>query len=223
MMIRAMTIIFPKIIVMFKPFFLALILHAAYINASAQTSAELFANPNPRTVSVTGSAEQEIVPDQIYVLVQLKEYQLKGHAKVSLNEIREQFLKEIHAMGLPDSLVSIESSGGENEETWWRKKKTRNGLYASINYQLLIHSSSQLNDLVARLDDNATERFEIDRVSHTRIIEYRRQLKINAVKAAREKAAYLAEAIGEHIGQAMTITEQTYEDSPAFSSSQMRA
>lgn len=34
-------------------------------------------NPFPKTISVTGSAELEIIPDEIYVSVMLREYQKK--------------------------------------------------------------------------------------------------------------------------------------------------
>ncbi len=33
------------------------------------------------------------------------------------------------------------------------------------------------------------------------------QLKIQAVKAAKDKAIYLADAIGEHVGKALTIND----------------
>ena len=37
--------------------------------------------------------------------------------------------------------------------------------------------------------------------------ELKKEMKITAVKAAREKAIYLSEAVGEHIGQAITIND----------------
>ncbi len=57
------------------------------------------------------------------------------------------------------------------------------------------------------MDDNATTNFFIQRTSHSRLTEYRKQLKIAAVKAAKEKAQYLSAAIGETITDAVTINE----------------
>jgi len=37
--------------------------------------------------------------------------------------------------------------------------------------------------------------------------EYRKQLKIKAVQAAKDKGIYLTEAVGERLGEAITITE----------------
>lgn len=64
-----------------------------------------------------------------------------------------------------------------------------------------------MDDLVEKLDDNATQNFLIVSVSHSRIIEFRRQLKIKAVQAAKEKGIYLTEAVGERLGEAITINE----------------
>jgi len=37
-------------------------------------------NPFPKTISVSGSAEMQIIPDQIFVNIELKEYQKKGES-----------------------------------------------------------------------------------------------------------------------------------------------
>ncbi len=82
-------------------------------------------------------------------------------------------------------------------------------MLASISYQLKIKTSKQLDDLVEKLDDEATTNFFIQRTSHSKLAEYRKQLKIQAVRAAKEKAQYLPEAIDEKAGEAVTINEPT--------------
>ena len=173
------------------------------LSAGAQT----VPNPYPKTINVTGSAELEVVPDEIYVQVELKEYEKKGGGKISLEKIRQQFLAHAKSIGLPDSLVSIAAYDSYNANPWLRKKKKKEELYATISYQLKLKSSAQLDALVDGLDDEATANFFIQRTSHSRLAEYRRQLKIEAVKAAREKAQYLAGAIDEQVSVAVTIQE----------------
>ncbi|TCJ17525.1 DUF541 domain-containing protein [Flaviaesturariibacter flavus] len=186
-----------------KKLFLALFAATTLLGASAQTN--MSTNPYPRTITVNGSAEQEVIPDEIYVNVDLKEYDKKGQGKVALDGIRRDFLNAVRAVGLPDSAVTIAAYDGLNP--WWQRKKKKDELYATITYQVKLRSSRMLDDLVGRLDDNATQNFYIARVDHSRLAEYRKQLKIAAVKAAKEKAKYLAEPIGERIGEAVTINE----------------
>jgi len=164
-------------------------------------------NPYPKTTTVTGSAEMEVIPDEIYVQVDLKEYEKKGQGKVNIETIRRDILSAAKSIGIADSLISIASYDGYNGNPWLRKKNKKDELYASISYEIKFKESKQLDALVEKLDDNATSNFFIQRTSHSRLTEYRKQLKIAAVKAAKEKAEYLSAAIGETITNAVTINE----------------
>lgn len=167
-----------------------------------------YVNPYPKTITVNGSAELEITPDEIYVQVDLKEYEKKGSGKITIDKIRQDFLKAVRSLGLPDSAVTIASYDGMNGNPWWRKKnKLKDELYSSIAYQVKLNNSAQVDLLVDKLDDAATQNFYIQRTSHSKLTEFRKQLKIQAVKAAKEKGIYLAEAINEKIGDAVTINE----------------
>lgn len=168
--------------------------------------AQTIANPYPRTITVTGSAEMEIVPDEIYVQVDLKEYDKKGQGKVSIDKIRQDFLTAVRSLGLPDSNITVSAYDGYNNP-WWRKKNKKDELYASITYQVKLRTAAQVDQLVDKLDDNATQNFYISRTSHSKLEEFKKNLKIQAVKNAKEKASYLSEAINEKIGEAVTINE----------------
>jgi uncharacterized protein len=172
-----------------------------------QAQSQNVVNPYPRTINVNGSAEMEVIPDEIYVHVHLKEYEKKGSGKISIDKIKTDFLAQVRQLGIPDSAVSIASYEGNDGNVWWKKKKKDPQMTASITYQLKLNSSAKIDQLVNVLDDDATEDFQIVRTSHSRILEFRKQLKIAAVKAAKEKAQYLAAAIDEKVGEAITISE----------------
>jgi uncharacterized protein YggE len=170
-------------------------------------------NPYPRTIQVAGSAEIEIIPDEIYVVVTLKEYEKRGVGKIDLEKIKSDFLGYCKAINLPDSSVSINTYEGHINTPWWRKKKNKDELYSSISYQVKFGNSKKMDELVAKLDEDATQNFAISKVWHSKMQEYRMKLKIEATKAARNKAGYMAEAVGEKIGEAVSIVES---DEPMF-------
>lgn len=184
-----------------------LFIFALFLLVAASSKAQSDKNPFPKTITVTGSAEMEIVPDEIYVQVDLKEYEKKGQGKVTIDRIRQDFLNSVKTVGIPDSALSIAAYDGYNGNPWLRKKNKKDELMASITYQLKLKSSKQIDDLVNLLDDNATQNFAIVRTSHSRLAELRKNLKIQAVKAAKEKAGYLSAAIDERVGEAVTINE----------------
>lgn len=78
---------------------------------------------------------------------------------------------------------------------------------AGITYQVKLSTTRKMDELVQQMDDEATENFFISRVDHSKLQEYKKQLKIQAVQAAKEKAIYLAEAINEKVGEALTIND----------------
>jgi hypothetical protein len=116
-------------------------------------------------------------------------------------------LNNAKAVGIPDSLISIASYEGYNGDIWWRKKKKKDELYASIAYQIVFTNSKKMDELVDKLDDDATQNFQIVKTTHSQLEAFRKELKIKAVKAAKEKANYLAAAIDETPGEAITIDE----------------
>ncbi len=182
---------------------IAVLLLVSTVLVKAQT------NPFPRTIQVNGSAEMELIPDEIYVHIQLKEYEKKGQGKIALQKITENFLRQYKSIGMHDTLISIASYDGFQNDWIVRKRKKKDELFASVTYQVKFENSRQMDQLVERLDDEATQSFRVVRTSHSKLPELRKQLKMEAVKAAKEKAGYLSLAAGEKLGQAITINEPT--------------
>lgn len=182
------------------------------IGISAKSQNRVLQNPCPKTINVTGSAEMEVIPDEIYVQIDLREYKKKGSDKVSLETIKANFLSACKAAGIPDSLISIASYSGYNYNYGlWRRRKDPD-LLSGISYQVKFNDSKKMDDLIDRLDDDATANFQIVKVSHSKIEQFRKQLKIEAVRQAKEKAIYLTAAIGEGLGDAVTINEPNEEN-----------
>lgn len=179
-----------------------------------------------KTINVSGTAEMEVVPDEIYVQVELREYDKKGGSKIEIDAIKNDFLKSALGIGLTENEISVQSYQGWDGNMWaYKKNKKKNpDLKASITYQVKLSSTRKMDELVQKLDDEATQNFFISRVSHSKIAEYKKQLKLQAVKSAKEKAIYLADAINERAGEAITINEPneiTFQPQPLFQNRMM--
>src|SRR5215203_969635 len=181
-------------------------LFAVTVNAQ-QVQPILTSNPFPKTIKVNGSAEMEIVPDEIYVNITLREYQKRGETKKDIETIKTIFLENCKAIGLPDSVISIFSFTGYNNYYSFKKRKKDPDMQSSITYQVKFKSSELMDKLVEKLDDEATQNFIIANTSHSKITEFRRQLKVKAIQAAKDKGIYLTEAVGERLGEAITVIE----------------
>jgi len=184
--------------------FFAMILLATQLIAQEQ-------KPIQKTVSVSGSAETEVAPDEIYVQVDLREYNKRNGDKIDINSIKNNFLAACKSMGLTDKDVTVQSYQGYDQNYWYlRKNKKQNpDMKASISYWVKVDNVSKLDALVDKMDDEATQNFFIAKAEYSKMDELKKDIKIAAVKAAKEKATYLSEAIGEHIGDAITINDPT--------------
>lgn len=190
-----------------KRIFAALALITTVSVTSAQVNTAV--NPYPKTINVTGSAEMEVVPDEIFVQVTLSEYEKKGSGKIDIESIKKKFLEACKATGISESDISIAAYTGIDRDYWLSKKKKNPNMMASISYMVKFANTAKIDALVEKLDDEATQGFFIAKTSHSKIEEFRKQLKIQAVKAAKEKAIYLSQAINEYPGVAVTIQEPT--------------
>jgi uncharacterized protein len=205
-----------------KKIFIALIAFLNVINSTAQNT-QPGCYPYPKTISVIGSAEMEVIPDEIYVQVDLREYKKKGEDKVELDKIKADFMASCKSVGIADSNIAVASYDGYNMSAIWRRRKKDPDLMASIIYQIKFSNTKLIDALVDKLDDQATSNFGIVRTSHSKIREYRKQLKVMAVKAAKEKAQYLSESISEQVGQAITIDEPDESSSSDVVNGRLRA
>jgi uncharacterized protein len=166
-------------------------------------------NKIQRTINVNGTAEMEIVPDEIYVQVELREYDKKGTGKIDIGTIKNNFLKAAKSIGLTETDLSVQGYSGWDGNYWlYKKNKKQNpDMKAGITYWVKVNSTAKMDELVNKMDDEATQNFFIAKVSHSKLQEFKKQLKVEAIKAAKEKAVYLAAAIGENVGEAITINE----------------
>src|SRR5688572_2133306 len=147
------------------------------IGASAQNE------KYPKTINVNGSAEMEVVPDEIFVQIELREYEKKGAGKVEIETIKNKFLAALKTIGIAETDVSVQGYSGWDGNQWWYKKKKKDpNMMAGITYWVKVNSTTKMDEIVGKLDDEATQNFFIAKVSHSKIQEYRKQLKIQAIK-----------------------------------------
>ncbi len=175
---------------------------------SAQTVTAIVEDKTKK-IEVTGSAEIEVVPDEVYVNFMLQEYYDKQKTKIDIDKIQRDFLDRCTKAGITKDRIQIQNMSGFDQNNWyWRKKKKEQpDMLASTTYTIMFSSAADIDKLVNALDDNATKQMYINRVSHSKIEEYRKDIKVKALQAAKMKAQYLCESIGEKTGNAIYIQE----------------
>ena len=155
-----------------------------------------------RYIEVTGSSEIEVVPDEIHFLIQIKEYWQEEFVPKSKPEDYKTKvpLEWIEKAGISDEAIRVQEIGD-----YWRQK----GKEFLIGKQLDIRLTDfeQINTIIKKVDTRGIESMRIGELKHKDLPNYRKQGKIEALKAAREKASYLVEAMGQKLGEVIRIVE----------------
>jgi uncharacterized protein len=158
-----------------------------------------------KKIEVLGTAEKEIVPDEIFLSISLREYKNRNNSIVSIQTLENQLAKAVKEIGIADDNFQIENIYGNNN--WWRKKKEDPEFLASKRYRLKLNELTKVNRLLSMLDPMGIEHMNISEFSHSKIQEYRKELKKEALKSAKEKAQYLVQSIDQNLGEAIEIYE----------------
>jgi uncharacterized protein YggE len=169
------------------------------------TRAQTVVNPLESSpyIEVTGEGELEVVPDEIYIQFTLKE-RMDGRDKTDLEKIEKELKKKLSAAGFKLTDLSL-ADANSDFVTIKRKKKD---VLASKDYQIKLSSTSEIASLLDVLDDVKAENAYISRLDHSQMDEFKKEVKIKAVKNAKEKADYLLGALSERTGKVLFIQER---------------
>ncbi|RKD86489.1 SIMPL domain-containing protein [Mangrovibacterium diazotrophicum] len=177
----------------------------AFLLISPFVKAQTTVNPLESTpyIEVTGDGEMEVIPDEIYLQFTLQE-RYEGRSKSDLNKLESELKKKLSAAGFDIKNLSL-ADASSDYVTIKRKQKD---VLASKDYQMKIATTDELARLWDILDNVKAENAFISRVDHSQMEELKKEVKIMAVKNAKEKADYLLGALDEQTGKILFLQER---------------
>ncbi|WP_143884472.1 SIMPL domain-containing protein [Chryseobacterium binzhouense] len=144
-------------------------------------------------IEVTGVAEMEVEPDEIVFNIGIK-----AENKNQLAD-NEKLLFE-----------TLKKSGVKNEDI--KFKSMHQNLYSKTtkftkSFQFKANAKTNISKLFEDLNQKWVSSLNIAEVKNTKIADFRKAVKINALKSAKEKADYLLGSISKKTGDAIEIIE----------------
>lgn len=183
----------------FRNFFL-LLLFTYSISLQAQIKKESEEKPY---IEVIGHAEQEIVPDEIFVSIFIKEKYI-GREKLTIDQQEVKLKLSLKGINVDLKNLYLSDAVSDYVRVRWRTKD----VLTKKAYTLKVSSAFQLGQVFEELDKLEITEASIEKVNHSKIDSLKKEVRILAIKAAKTKAEYLLDAIGEHIGKAVIIEEK---------------
>lgn len=153
-------------------------------------------------IEITGTAETEVVPDEITLRITLLE-RMDGKEKITIEKQENELKKQLKELAIDLSNLSLNDAAADYKSV---RKKTKDVL-VSKSYNLKLNSTGQLAKVYEKLDKiDAYDAF-ILKFSYSKIIELQKENRIKAIKAAREKAVYVLGAIDQACGATLQVLE----------------
>ncbi|MDO5497670.1 MAG: SIMPL domain-containing protein [Alistipes sp.] len=149
-------------------------------------------------VSVNGYAEQEILPDEVYVQITLTESDSKG--KITLEQQRRQMFSALKKCKID---VEKQLSMLDMASTYFKRRTS----LASARYELKVGSAMEAQQVFEALDAVGISNVDITKVACSKEEEYRAAVRKAAMQDARQKASELAEAVGQSVGDCLVIND----------------
>lgn len=150
----------------------------------------------PSYIQVTGRAEKKLTPDEFYLQIVINERDSKG--KISVESQQRDMVAVLRKLGV-DVEKQLKMANLSSE---FFKKNTS---VAMAKYQLQLGSSGEVAKVWQALDDLGISNISILKVTHSQLDKYKQEVRLEAMRNARESAQEMAGAIGQTIGKCFYI------------------
>lgn len=151
-------------------------------------------------IAVTGSAEMVLAPDEIELEIILKE----DRSTAALSAIETKFIDILKKHNIDTDEQKLMFGTNYHWYYWWHYNRKN---YKQKTYKIKLDCSTDLLSLVKDLDYPGIHSLRISNSFNENIQAFRKEVKISAMKAAKEKAAYLLESIDEQVGKVISVEE----------------
>lgn len=159
-----------------------------------------------KKINVSGAAETEVTPDIIYIGISLKEYfkDNNNKKKIEITELENQLIAAILKAGIAKEDLMINNVSSYNYTT---EKKKNPDFLASKQYRLKVADLNKFNQIMESIDAKGVAFTNIESYDYSKMDALKKELKIKALMAARDKANYMVTALGEKLGGVIEIQD----------------
>lgn len=157
-----------------------------------------------RSITVTGSSDMEVVPNEFNLVISIQEFYEKGK-KVKLQTIQENLSADLDSLGVKQEDISIDEFGAYDRYWWYYYN--HEDLLRSMQVTVKLHDIQAVGKFMTTIHTKGIYNISMGKMSHSDIRKFRLQVKSDALKAAKEKAEYLLDGMGKKLGEVITIEE----------------
>ncbi len=171
------------------------------------------AENEPRTITVSATASIKLTPDSVTVVTQVVTTDKDPVKAQSANDAKvKEALAVVTGAGVPAKDVN---TGYASLEPQWRRtrddERIFEGYRSTKQINIVLRDLSKYEGMIAGMLKAGVNQIDSITFGTSKEIEMRRSARVMAVKAAKEKATYMVEVLGQKVGKPLSISEQPTE------------
>lgn len=192
-------------------------------SCGTETTREISAKE--RTITVTGAADTKLCPDEMTLTIELAEYYKEKYEAgktekdyktlVKLEDIEKSLMDLLHKNGIADTSVSF--SFVSTTWQWYYYDETKKPVTFQKTISVKLKDHNKAVAIIRDIDTKGVAYLSLGDFHSSKEQEMRKELKAEALKAAKEKAAYMLSKVDKELGDIITIREINDENSAYWS------
>lgn len=122
---------------------------------------------------------------------------------MTIEEQEEKLKAAVKSIGIDLTNLFLSDANADYVKISWQKKD----VLTKKDYTLKVSNATSVGQVFQELERLEITDASVLKVNHSKIDSLRKEVRIMAIKAAKEKADYLLKAIGEQTGKPLIVTE----------------
>ena len=152
-----------------------------------------------------------VTPDKIYLSITIQEKDSKG--KKSVEEQENKMAQQLKGLGIEiDKQLTIKDLASNYKKYFLRGKE----VLKSKQYSLLVYDGLTAGKVMATLEDIGIANTYLEKTEYSKMGELELELKSRAVKKAKKKADALTTPLGQKVGLALHIIDNSQPYYPRY-------
>ncbi len=188
-------------------FILAACISAAFLTSCNQSQTTV--QTKERTIEVSGTAEKEVVPDEVYFTITLQEYKKNGK-KINLADMEKILLDRALKMDIKKEDLKLDNLTAYSYNYYYYGygySRKRDDVMATGTYRVKLKDTEQMDKLLENNEGLNVTYAYLSNFACSKKEKYNEELREKALKITKEKATKLLAAVGAELGEVISITD----------------
>lgn len=143
-----------------------------------------------------------VVPDKIYLGIEIREADTKG--RTSVEELENRMAEKLKALGIDlDKQLTLSDLASNFRDYFLRKTDVQK----SKSYTLLVYDGLTAGKVIQALESIGISNIQLQRTEYSKIESLKIALRQKALEKARKQAAAMIETLGQTLGKALYISD----------------